>query len=357
MFDTSPLKNELDELAEKLSKPQSFSSINDLSDSAKKYAQLHAVFDLQEQINARDKEIQAQENLLATEQDEELRHFAQDILEDDKKQKEILEKKLADLGKKKSDDKDEHDSNDIIIEIRAGVGGEEAALFAQALMRMYGRYAERKGWKFVVLDTSPSEQGGVKEAICEVHGKNVFSYLQYESGVHRVQRIPETEKAGRVHTSTASVAVLPTAEPIDLHIRPEDVRIDVYRSSGPGGQHANKTSSAVRVTHLPTGLVATSQQGRSQIENREVAMKILRTRLFQQREEEARAQRESSRREQIGAGARSEKIRTYNFPQDRITDHRVNESWHAITRKMDGEIDDIIETLRQAGKHETPHNF
>lgn len=348
MYEISSLKKELDDLAERLSRPQNFSSTKELTEAAKRYAELHAVFELQEQINSKEKDIEAQEQLLREEQGEELRQLAEEILEDDKKQKEILEKNLMDLGKGETEE--EQDSNDIIIEIRAGVGGEEAALFAQSLLRMYSRFCERKGWKFALLDTSPSEQGGVKEAICEVHGKNAFSHLQYESGVHRVQRIPETEKAGRVHTSTVSVAVLPTAKPIDLQIRPEDVRIDVYRSSGPGGQHANKTSSAVRVTHIPTGLVATSQQGRSQIENREVAMKILRTRLFQQREEEERSKRESSRREQIGAGMRSEKIRTYNFPQDRITDHRINESWHSIARRMDGDIDDIIEALQQAQK-------
>lgn len=237
-------------------------------------------------------------------------------------------------------------TDEAIIEIRAGAGGDEAALFAQSLYRMYSKYSERKGWKAKTLSSSRNEIGGLKEIIFEISGKGAYSIMMNEGGVHRVQRIPQTEKSGRIHTSTASVAVLRKAKQMDVEIRPEDIRVDTYRASGPGGQYVNKTSSAVRVTHLPTGMVVASQQGRLQQENKEIALEILRSRLLQKKqEEEARAAGET-RRGQIGTGERSEKIRTYNFPQDRVTDHRINKSWHGIERIMDGNIDEITGSLK-----------
>lgn len=240
----------------------------------------------------------------------------------------------------------EKKTNEVIMEIRPGAGGDEAALFAQEIYRMYIRYAERRGWKIKILNSHITNIGGIKEIIFEISGTSAGTDLKYESGVHRVQRIPETEKAGRIHTSTVSVAVLPKANPIDIEIKTEDIQVDTYRSSGPGGQNVNKTSSAVRITHLPTGLVVSSQEGRLQQENRELAMTILRARLLQKKQEEEAQRRGDLRKQQIGTGERSEKIRTYNFPQDRATDHRIKKSWSGLARIMDGDIDAILSSLK-----------
>ena len=239
----------------------------------------------------------------------------------------------------------EEKSNEAILEIRAGAGGDESALFAQELYRMYSKYAERAGWKVKVLGSHRTELGGIREIIFEISGKDSMLKMKNESGVHRVQRIPETEKSGRVHTSTASVAVLPKAKSSDMEIRIEDIRVDTYRASGPGGQYVNKTSSAVRITHIPSGLVVSSQEGRLQQENRELAMTILRSRLLQQKQEEEAKTRGDMRKQQIGTGERSEKIRTYNFPQDRVTDHRIGKNWSNIKHIMDGHIDEIVDSL------------
>lgn len=236
--------------------------------------------------------------------------------------------------------------DEVIIEIRAGAGGEEAALFAQELQRMYTRYAERHGWRIKILTSHRSEIGGVKEIISQVSGEEALPRMLNESGVHRVQRIPATEKSGRIHTSTVSVAVLPKANPIDIQIKPEDIRVDTYRASGPGGQYVNKTSSAVRVTHIATGIVVASQEGRLQQENKEIALTILRSRLLQKKQEEQAQQQDELRRKQIGTAERSEKIRTYNFPQDRVTDHRIKKSWKNIGHIMDGNIDELVDALK-----------
>jgi len=240
--------------------------------------------------------------------------------------------------------KDAADEKSAILEIRAGTGGSEAALFAGDLFRMYERYAAGKGWRVEVLSASEGEAGGYKEIIATVSGRGVFSRLKFESGVHRVQRVPETEAGGRIHTSAATVAVLPEAEDIDIDIRSEDIRVDTMRSSGAGGQHVNTTDSAVRITHLPTGLVVTSSE-KSQHQNRAKAMQVLRSRLYDMERQRADSERSADRRNQVGSGDRSERIRTYNFPQGRLTDHRINLTIYKLDRVMEGEIDEIVDAL------------
>jgi peptide chain release factor 1 len=239
--------------------------------------------------------------------------------------------------------KDPNDAKNVMIEIRAGTGGDEAALFAADLFRMYSRYAERQGWKLEVLSMSDSGAGGIKEVIAMIEGRNVYSRLKYESGVHRVQRVPATEASGRIHTSTATVAVLPEAEEVDIQIQEKDLRVDTFCSSGPGGQSVNTTDSADRITHIPTGLVVSQQDEKSQIKNRAKAMKVLRSRLYDlemQKQQEAIAK---DRRTQVGTGERSEKIRTYNFRENRITDHRIGHTMHQLTNALDGDIGELID--------------
>ncbi len=242
--------------------------------------------------------------------------------------------------------KDEADERNAILEVRAGTGGEEAALFAAALFRMYQRYAAQRGWRFEAMEISETGLGGFKEAIASITGRDVFARLKFESGVHRVQRVPETEGSGRIHTSAATVAVLPEAEEVDIHIDEKDLRIDVFRSSGPGGQSVNTTDSAVRITHLPTGIVVSQQDEKSQHKNKAKALKVLRARLYERERQEREAQRAASRKSQVGTGDRSERIRTYNFPQGRVTDHRVNLTLYKIDKVMSGEaLDEIIDPL------------
>ncbi|HEX5038990.1 MAG TPA: peptide chain release factor 1 [Candidatus Limnocylindria bacterium] len=244
--------------------------------------------------------------------------------------------------------RDPNDDRDVIVEVRAGAGGEEAALFAADLYRMYARYAERRRWKVEVLSTSEAEAGGFKEIIAEVHGDGAYSRLKFESGVHRVQRVPTTEAQGRIHTSTATVSVLPEADEVEVDIDEKDLRIDVYRSSGPGGQSVNTTDSAVRITHLPTGLVVAIQDEKSQHKNRAKAMSVLRARLLEAEQGRQAAERGEERRSQVGSGERSEKIRTYNFPDDRVTDHRIGLTVHNLPGLLEGDLDRVVEPLIEA---------
>ena len=252
--------------------------------------------------------------------------------------------------------KDPNDDKSVIVEIRGGVGGEESALFAHSLYRMYSMYAAQKGWSVELLNYSDTELGGVKEADFIVNGRGAYSRLKYESGVHRVQRVPETESGGRVHTSTATVAVLPEMEEVDVQIRPEDVEMQVYRASGAGGQHVNKTSSAVRLIHKPTGIVVACQQERSQLQNREKCMRMLASKLYEIEQEKLDSQVTGMRRSQVGTGMRNERIRTYNFPQGRVTDHRVGLTLYKIDAVMDGAIDEIIDALATADQAEKLKN-
>jgi len=286
--------------------------------------------------------------ILGEEGDPELREVAQLELQDLRTQEEHLEQRLRSLLLPKDP---AHDKN-VLVEIRAGAGGDEAALFAADLARMYTKHAERQGWKVEVMDSHPTGQGGFKEVIFSIQGKGAWSRLKFERGVHRVQRIPVTESAGRIHTSTVTVAVLPEAEEVDVRIEEKDIKVDVYRASGPGGQGVNTTDSAVRITYLPTGLVVTCQDERSQIKNRAKALRVLRARLLEQAQEEQRSQIAAARKSQVGTGERSERIRTYNFPQGRVTDHRIGLTLHRLPDVLEGDLDELIDALLNAERAE-----
>lgn len=309
----------------------------DIAQLGREYAELRPVV---EEIRAYRAALDAAEQAEAMLGDPEMRELAEDELRTLKAELPGREKalQLALLPK------DEADARPAIIEIRPGTGGEEAALFAGDLLRMYARYAEARGWQFEVIEEAQTELGGVKEAVVHVKGAHVFARLKYESGVHRVQRVPETESGGRIHTSAATVAVLPEAADVDIHIDPSDIRIDTMRASGAGGQHVNTTDSAVRITHIPSGIVVTSSE-KSQHRNREIAMQVLKARLYDMERQRVDSERSASRAAQVGSGDRSERIRTYNFPQGRLTDHRINLTLYRLEAVMQGDLDEIVDAL------------
>lgn len=294
----------------------------------------------EEYKKAKDELAMAKE-ILETENDEELRDLAKLEVNDNEEKIEVLSDELRIL----LIPKDPNDDKNVILEIRAGTGGEEAALFGQNLLRMYTRYAERHRWKTEIIEINDTGMGGIKEAVVMIKGKGAYSRLKYESGVHRVQRVPETESSGRIHTSAATVAVLPEVEDVDVALDPNDVRVDVYRASGNGGQCVNTTDSAVRLTHVPTGLVVTCQDEKSQIKNKEKAFKVLKSRLYDLKLQEQQSEIAAERRSQIGSGDRSERIRTYNFPQGRCTEHRIGMTLYRLDAILDGDIDEIIDGL------------
>lgn len=321
----------------------SHKDITQLASDLSYYSSLHSLYS---SINKDiDKYEQASE-ILKDSSDSELKDMAS--LEINEVQKDIEEKE-KDIKKIEIERHfhDEDDSRNVIIEIRAGAGGDEAALFAADLFNMYTAYANQNGWKVQIIDSNVSEGGGYKEVIARIEGKNAYKKLKYESGVHRVQRIPTTEASGRIHTSTATVAVLPEAHEIDIQINPEDLRIDVMRASGAGGQCVNRTDSAVRITHIPTGIVVSCQETKHQAQNKEKAMATLRSRLYEKKKREEDEKRSDMRSSQIGNAMRAEKIRTYNFPQNRVTDHRIKKSWHNINSIMLGELDDVINDITE----------
>ncbi len=336
------------ELEKQLSQPEIYGDRQRYAELARAHAELSEVMSVLREYRVAQREAREAADMLREENDPEMLEFLRDSLQAAENRSEELEQRIKVLLLPA----DPRDEKDVIMEIRAGAGGEEAGLFAADLYRMYSRYADRRGWRTESLSSSPSELGGFKEIIISVRGKGVFSRLKYESGVHRVQRIPVTESGGRIHTSTATVAVLPEAEEVEVTIDPADLRVDVFRSTGPGGQSVNTTDSAVRVTHVPTGVVVSCQDEKSQLQNREKALRILRARLLRAEQERQQREQAEERRSQVGTGDRSERIRTYNFPQGRISDHRVGLTVYRLEDVLDGDLEEIIETLASADRAE-----
>ena len=332
------------ELTEMLADPNISNDVEKIREYSKRISDLEGLIAAIRQYKEVLKEIEGAKEMLQSETDEDLVELVKSELAELKEKEQKIESRIKLL----LIPQDLNDTKDIIIEIRAGTGGEEASLFAGDLFRMYTRYAENRGWKTNVLSSSPSEKGGFKEVIIEAKGKGAYSRFKYESGVHRVQRVPVTEAQGRIHTSAATVAVLPVAEEVEVKINPEDIRIDIYRSTGPGGQSVNTTDSAVRITHLPTGIVVSCQDEKSQLQNKERAMRILRSRLFDMYNKQQQKEIAETRKSQIGSGDRSERIRTYNFPQGRVTDHRIGLTVYQLYDVLNGNIDEFTDALLTA---------
>ena len=334
-------------LSEQLADPEIFNDQKKLTTTAKEHSALEDVVNVGKEYLAVLQNIEDDKSILNGD-DAELKEIAQEELIELESRKDRLESDLKILLLPR----DPNDDKNLILEIRAGTGGDEAALFAADLFRVYTRYAERKSWKYKVMDSSDTGIGGIKEAIVSIQGKGAFGMLKYESGVHRVQRVPKTETSGRVHTSAATIAVLPEAEDVDIEINDSDLKIDTYRASGAGGQHVNKTESAIRITHIPTGLVVTCQDESSQHKNRAAALKVLKSRLLASEQEIGAAERAAESRSLVSTGDRSAKIRTYNFPQGRVTDHRINFTSYKLNEILDGDITEVIEKLKIAEQQE-----
>jgi peptide chain release factor 1 len=335
------IEQRYDEITAQLSSPGVAGDSARLQRLSKQHAELTEIVGRYREWKQIEKGLREAKQLLAEADDAEMKEMAREEHRQLEARKEAVEKELKVLLLPK----DPNDEKNVILEIRAGTGGEEAALFAGELFRMYSRYAESQGWKVQVLDSSPTSLGGLKEVIASVSGKKVYSKMKYEMGVHRVQRVPATEQQGRIHTSAATVAVLPEAEEIDIKIEAKDIRVDTFCSSGPGGQSVNTTYSAVRITHLPTNLVVAIQDEKSQLKNREIAMRVLRTRLYEMEQQKQHEAIAAERRGAIKSGDRSEKIRTYNFPQNRVTDHRIGFTLHQLDQVMDGRIAPLVDAL------------
>lgn len=338
------IKNKYDELTELIARPEIIADNKEWTKLVKEHSQVEPVVTAYARLVDTEKEIEDLKVMAETEEDRELRELAAAELDEKKAELEKINNELRILLLPA----DPNDDKNVIIEIRAGAGGDEAALFAAELVRMYKMYAEKNRWKVEDVDINATELGGVKEAVFSVSGDSLFSRLKFESGVHRVQRVPDTESQGRIHTSTVTVAVLPEVEDVVVEINEKDLKIDTYRSGGAGGQHVNKTESAIRITHLPTGIVVCCQDERSQIKNRDKAMRVLKSKLFDKMQEDANKEYSGLRRAQVGTGDRSERIRTYNFPQGRVTDHRINLTLYSLGTFMNGDIDEMLDALRIA---------
>jgi peptide chain release factor 1 len=342
------IKERFKALEEKMMDPVLAADPKEMVKISQEHAGLKKTIALILELEKVSEQIRQNKEIIENEKDAELKAMANEEMtglnEREEKLKDDLEEELHPASP--------NDKKNAIIEIRAGTGGDEAALFAGDLFRMYARFCERRGFKLSLIESSVIGIGGFKEVIFEIKGAGAYGLLKFEAGTHRVQRVPETEKQGRVHTSTATVVVLPEAEEVDIEIKPNDIRIDTFCSSGPGGQCVNTTYSAIRIVHIPTGITVSCQDQKSQHQNKEKALQVLRSRLLAKQEDEKRAAESSARQTQVGAGDRSDKVRTYNFPQDRVTDHRINMSWHSIPRIIDGEIEEIIKELKKASKTE-----
>jgi peptide chain release factor 1 len=328
-------------LTDEMSQPEVLTDARRMRALGREQAELQEPVAAYQELQTVEAQLAEARELLSDGADAELRELAQEEADTLGRRRADLLAQLTDLLRPR----DPNDTRDVIFEIRAGTGGDEASLFAADLYRMYARYAEGRRWKIEVLNTSDTDLGGFKEVVFEVAGRGAYSRLKFESGVHRVQRVPATEASGRIHTSTATVAVLPEVDDVEIEINEADLRIDVYRSSGHGGQSVNTTDSAVRITHLPTGLVVTCQDEKSQLKNKVRAMSVLRARLYDMEQQRAHAEQAEARRAQVGTGERAEKIRTYNFPQNRVTDHRIGLTLHSLDRLMAGDLDPLVEPL------------
>jgi len=343
MIKIEDIKKEYEQVLNQLSDPELISDWEKFDELSKKKKSLEEIIEKEKEIKNIESKIEENKAISTTQEDQELVSLAETELSQLQEREKTLKKELQEMLK--TDGSKSYPA--VIIEIRAGTGGDEAALFAKDLFRMYSKYADNQGWKKHLLDSHGTELGGFKEITFELKDNNAYSKMKYEAGVHRVQRIPDTEKSGRVHTSTATVAVLAKPKTTEFKIKTEDLKIDTFRSSGPGGQNVNRRETAIRITHIPTGIIVASQNERNQLQNKENAMSILSARILEKKEKEAQSSIKGKRKAQIGKAKRAEKIRTYNFPQNRVTDHRIKKSWHNIEKIIDGELEPIIKAMEK----------